>query len=612
MPRGSGKTTLIVRAAIWALLYGKSNYVTIVAADDRKAKKLLRTIKSLLRFNELLHGDFPEVCVPVRALQGQAINAAKQTLDGEFTLMDWADKVAQLPTVEGSESSGALIETMGVTAAGRGGNVTLDDGTVLRPSLVLIDDFQTRESAASAPQIETRLSIIAGDLAGMAGPGEHIAMLAAITVIYPDDAADRLLDRDKHPEWHGVRERMVVSWPSDEERWDHYAELRAEAMRADRDPVEAQAYYEEHRDAMDAGCVLSWPERCGPGETPVQHVMHLKQKHGDEAFAAEYQNEPLHENATLARFQTADEIAACVNKLSQGELPDRAERVVAAIDVQSDHLWFGVAAFRHGFGGVVLDYGTWPDQRRRFYTKRKLPRPLASVDRYALLNHEEALYQAIQHVLDELAGRTWEAPDGALLRVSRVLVDEGYATDTVHEAIRESGHAAIAKPAKGVGIKASATPMADVPVRKGEPRPRHDHWRERVSRSNRHSRTIQWDTNFWQTFLHQRLQAAPGSTGRLTLWGTSAVRHRLFGAHLTAMTPKVEMRGTREVVEWNKKPTKPDEDLADVFAMCCVAASEQGVKLESEAPPRKSGKRLKGRGVSMNEYLKRRRGRRAG
>ena len=32
----------------------------------------------------------------------------------------------------------------------------------------------------------------------------------------PDDRADRLLDREKHPAWQGERTKMMYSFPTDE------------------------------------------------------------------------------------------------------------------------------------------------------------------------------------------------------------------------------------------------------------------------------------------------------------------------------------------------------------------------------------------------------------
>jgi hypothetical protein len=55
-----------------------------------------------------------------------------------------------------------------------------------------------------------------------------------LTVVRPDDLADRLLDREKHPQWQGERTKMVYAFPENEALWAEYAEIWREGMRADR------------------------------------------------------------------------------------------------------------------------------------------------------------------------------------------------------------------------------------------------------------------------------------------------------------------------------------------------------------------------------------------
>jgi hypothetical protein len=192
------------------------------------------------------------------------------------------------------------------------------------------------------------------------------------------------------------------------------------------------------------------------------------------------------------------------------------------------------------------------------------------------------------------------------MRVSRILVDEGYQTDTVHDAIRCSEHSDLCLPAKGYGVKAGQTPIVDWQRKRGEPQPRNEYWRTRVTKGRRRSvRTVAWDTNYWATFLHQRLLVAPGGDGRLAWWGKSGVEHRLLAAHLTARTPEVKQSGSREIVEWNDKPAKPDDDLGDALAMCAVAASEQGIVLMDRPTTRNQVAPSSGK-MSLGQYLKRR------
>ena len=67
------------------------------------------------------------------------------------------------------------------------------DGQTVRPSLVVLDDPQTDESARSLSQCATRESILAGAILGLAGPGKKISGIMPCTVIRPGDMADNIL-----------------------------------------------------------------------------------------------------------------------------------------------------------------------------------------------------------------------------------------------------------------------------------------------------------------------------------------------------------------------------------------------------------------------------------
>ncbi len=169
-----------------------------------------------------------------------------------------------------------------------------DDETV-RPSLVVLDDPQTSESARSLSQSQARESILAGAVLGLAGPGRKISGIMPCTVIKPGDMADRILDREKHPQWQEERMKMVYAFPPNQKLWDRYAEIRAEDMRMGGDGSRATEFYREHRQEMDAGAEVAWADRHHEDElSGIQHAVNLKLR--DEAtFWAEYQNQPVAE-----------------------------------------------------------------------------------------------------------------------------------------------------------------------------------------------------------------------------------------------------------------------------------------------------------------------------
>lgn len=72
------------------------------------------------------------------------------------------------------------------------------------------DDPQTDESARSPAQCAARESILARAVLGLAGPGRKISGIMPCTVIRPEDMADRILIRDKHPQWQGQTSHTLM------------------------------------------------------------------------------------------------------------------------------------------------------------------------------------------------------------------------------------------------------------------------------------------------------------------------------------------------------------------------------------------------------------------
>jgi hypothetical protein len=206
------------------------------------------------------------------------------------------------------------------------------DGMTVRPSLVVLDDPQTDESARSLSQCATRESILAGAVLGLSGPGKKISGIMPCTVIRPGDMADKILDREKHPEWNGERTKMVYTFPANEKFWDEYAEIRAEGLRRGEGIAAATEFYRQRQAAMDEGAIIAWPERHNHDEvSAVQHAMNLRLQ-DEAAFYAEYQNEPLPEAKMDDEDLTVDDIAGKVNGMRWGEVPIGCDHLSMFVD----------------------------------------------------------------------------------------------------------------------------------------------------------------------------------------------------------------------------------------------------------------------------------------
>ena len=577
MSRGSGKSSLTETAAIWAMLYGHREFVVLVGASESAALEMLDSIKTEFEVNEHIAADFPEVAYPIQKLQGIANRCAGQLYHGERTRITWTANEIVLPTIRGAASSGVLVRVAGITGRIRGMKYKKPDGRTIRPEFVVIDDPQTSESAGSIEQTRKRVRVLAGDILGLAGPGKKISGIMPCTVIRPGDMAEQILDKLKHPEWNGERCKMMYQFPKNEELWNRYADLRADELREKGTFEEATEFYRQHREEMDEGAVVSWPDRHNYDEiSAIQHAMNLKFT-DEAAFWAEYQNEPLPEDLGSDEQLTVDGIVNKLNGHSQRTVPVSANHLTMFIDVQKTLLFYVVCAWDDDFTGSVIDYGTWPDQRRRYFSLADANPTLQS--KFPRAGLEGCLYGGLKSLTEEYLSREFTRDDGAAMKVEKCLIDAnwGQSTDVVYQFCRESAHANVIVPSHGKYIGASSKPMSEYKKAAGDRVGLN--WRMPNIRGKRAVRHVIFDANYWKSFVASRLLMAVGDRGCLSLWGRSGETHMLFAEHLTAeYRVKTEGRG-RKVEEWKMRPEAKDNHWWDGAVGCAVAASMVGCVL---------------------------------
>ena len=578
MSRGSGKSSLTESAAIWAMLYGHREFVVLVGASESAALEMLDSIKTEFEVNEHIAADFPEVTYPIKKLEGIANRCAGQLYNGERTRITWTANEIVLPTIAGAASSGVIVRVAGITGRIRGMKFKKPDGRTIRPEFVVIDDPQTSESAGSIEQTRKRVRVLAGDILGLAGPGKKISGIMPCTVIRPGDMAEQILDKTKHPEWNGERCKMIYQFPRNEELWNRYADLRADELREKGTFEEATEFYRTHRAEMDEGAVVSWPDRHNYDEiSAVQHAMNLKFT-DEAAFWAEYQNDPLPEDLGSDEQLTVDGIVNKLNGHSRGSIPVSANHLTMFIDVQKTLLFFVVCAWDDDFTGTVIDYGAWPDQRRRYFSLADAnPTLQAKFPRAGL---EGCLYGGLKALTEDYLSREYTRDDGAAMKIEKCLIDAnwGQSTDVVYQFCRESVHSGVIVPSHGKYIGASSKPMGEYKKTPGDRVGLN--WRMPNIRGKRSVRHVIYDTNYWKSFIASRILVSLGDRGSLSLWGRSCEQHMLFAEHLTAeYRVKTEGRG-RRVEEWKMRPEAHDNHWWDGLVGCAVAASMCGCILE--------------------------------
>ncbi len=592
MPRGSGKTTLAEVACLWAVLTARHAFVMLLAVNATRAVDLLENIKTELLTNDLLAEDFPEVCHPIRALEGRANRAKGQHIGGQLTHIGWRQKEVVFPFVQGSAASGIILRVSGLT----GGNVRGQkfirphDGLNVRPSLVLLDDPQDDKVAFSPHQVEQRHRLIHGAVLGMAGPGKKVTAVVTCTCVAADDLSDQFLDREKSPLWTGQRYQLLPRFPERMDLWDEYGTKRGDEFRNGGDGHLATAWYGQQRAEMDRGAMASWPERHNPEElSAVQHAMNLYYL-DRESFFAEYQNTPRPKSLGDGEQLKAADLLTRVNSIDRRVVPVAATKITAYVDVQQKCLYWLTAAWGQDFSGAVIDYGTYPDQQRQYFSLGDVQRTLGRAAPGTGL--EGSIHAGLEKLAELLLDREWKREDGTLMKIEKLLVDAnwGASTDTVYDWCRRTRHAALVMPAHGRYVGAGSKPWSEYQVKPGEQLGLH--WLIPAASGKRTLRHVAIDTNFWKSFIEQRLRAKIADKGALTFFGREGeVDHRLLADHLTSeYRVTTEGRG-RQVDEWKLRPSRPDNHWLDCLTGTACAASMLGISLGIGGPQQQTGRR---------------------
>ncbi len=260
---------------------------------------------------------------------------------------------------------------------------------------------------------------------------------------------------------------------------------------------------------------------------------------------------------------------------------------------QGKALFYAVTAWEDDFTGYVIDYGTYPDQRRGYFTLRDITRTLGRAAPGAGL--EGAIYAGLEKLTGDYLSREWRRDDGAVLKIERCLIDAnwGTSTDVVYQFCRQSAHATVLLPSHGRFVGASSIPFSEYKRKRGDRVGLN--WRIPNVAGRRAVRHVVFDANYWKSFVHARLAVPMGDKGCLSLFGRKPAEHQLFAEHVTAeYRVRTEARG-RVVDEWKLRAGNPDNHWLDCLVGCAVAASIQGAILpgtDAKAPPRRERMKL--------------------
>lgn len=255
-PRGSSKSThLSLGFALYCIVMRKTRYTLEVCDVYAQAALLIEAIKAELTTNPRLQHDFPDACGQGRVWR-----------EGEIV-------TRQNVRVEGL---GALQKLRGRRHG------------PYRPDLMFFDDIENDEQVRSPEQRQKLENWIQRAALKVGPPDGSMHVIWVGTVLHFDAV---LVRAAKKQMWRTTKFQAIMHWPDRMDLWDAFEEV----YNNDGEDA-ARAFYADHHAEMDAGAVVNWPEL-----QPLLWLM-LERVGSHDAFATEYQNQPLSEGNPFAKL----------------------------------------------------------------------------------------------------------------------------------------------------------------------------------------------------------------------------------------------------------------------------------------------------------------------
>lgn len=274
-PRGHAKSTYLSKAfPCREICFRKRKYIITLSITPDVAVKNLEWIQLQLKHNEKLRNDFGPLLAPKKQ---------ENPRDNNEAFIAWTpkgnDAQALLTLCEASSTGKAL--------RGRNWNG-------VRPDLIICDDLEDADNTNTV-ELRTKLKEWFNKVVVPLGDpsGKRTAIVYMGTTVHHDCLLMDVLY--KRGDFESKVYRAIRKIPK---RMDMWAECEEIYKNPDEVPQkrakDAEAYYLEHKEEMDEGAEVLWPE-----VQPLWKLFKWKWDNGSKAFSTEYLNNPVDEESMI-------------------------------------------------------------------------------------------------------------------------------------------------------------------------------------------------------------------------------------------------------------------------------------------------------------------------
>lgn len=559
--RGIGKSAVLWGIVLYLALTRQHRFPVCIPWQESAKKRAFRFWKSALCYNHRLLLDYPEICAPYAHSKGVPQRIIT-------TIWGGGPRDGQLTGAQLNVGEGLIVLPDSIGCIGgstingnpRGLNHPQEDGTILRPTIVLLDDVQDRGVAKSSTQVTSTIEMIDGDVAGCGEPGRDMPMLMACNCIAKGDVSEHYLTNDM---WKSLRIPCVVKFPKDWEdsasdckkAWD---ELNTRILNSDT-PVK---FYKQNKKTITNGMVLSAPFAFkGAAHCPdaFYGVIRMYYQMGHDAFMAERQQSPVEQSTSIHNLTPQLIMVRSDPERDMGQIPGWVVEVVAATDVNPSY----------GFTTVVAGIGANQRTAVLWYGVYKLDIPSKNTDA-----------QKISKIMLELE-KHGKQLYGLPCKPSHWWIDGGGSP-------QETVINFCATSLRSVGIQAFCA--YGRAWRQFRPKQQDRKFEQVFLRvESRSKRWVIWNVDYWKEIAQKAWTAAIGAPGSCDLPGGN---HREFADQICReqLAGKAETAGTWVYV-WNHNAGP--HDYGDCMAMIYGLAAMVGIGTGGQVDTRVVRKKYK-------------------
>lgn len=246
-PRGNAKSTICSMVApLKSVCEGTEKYILILADTTEQAQGYLKTIADELDYNEAIRSKYPLACK-----HGDVWNK---------------DRI--------ETGNGVCVEVLGKGKSVRGRKYRQ-----YRPTLIILDDPQNDDDVLSPTTRQKDIDWFDKALIPCGDTNTNYFIIG--TNLHRESIVNVLTHRS---DFKCLRYASIMEWPANMELWNEWEVLYTTGQ-------DAISFYTEHKDALEEGAVVLWPEK-----ESLLDLMILRANIGHPAFSSEKQNDPRDPN----------------------------------------------------------------------------------------------------------------------------------------------------------------------------------------------------------------------------------------------------------------------------------------------------------------------------